>query len=82
MLTKTIPNIPLTGQNEAIRKLIILGKQEHLRCRYKTAELMWDLVKQKDLKRLEHIQGEDGRACAFFCVCISGLEQLFYKIAT
>ena len=27
---------------------------------------MWDLVKQKDLKRLEHIEGEDGQACAFF----------------
>ena len=41
-------------------------KQEHLRCRYSTAELMWDLVKQKDLKRLEHLEGEDGQACAFF----------------
>ena len=44
----------------------IQRKQEHLRCRYSTAELKWDLVKQKDLKRLEHIEGEDGQACAFF----------------
>ena len=49
---------------------IIRFKQEHLRCRYSTAELMWDLVKQKDLKRLEHIEGEDGQACAFFTCAI------------
>ena len=27
----------------------------------------------KDLKRLNHIEGEDGQACAFFYMCISGL---------